>query len=581
MSEISIQEMFQQAAGLQRAGRLADAETLCRQILQRDPERAEVLHLLGILAMQSARPVEAVELIRRATFANPSAANYHCNLGVVLANLGQIDAAVAAYRKAIALQPNMAEAHNNLASALRQLEELDESIAECEAALVLRPEYLEAHNNLGNALKDMGRIDDAIAAYRRGLAIDPRDAAIHSNIIFAQLFLGHLSDSDLQREPEIWNQQHARPLGTQIHPSGNDRSPNRRLRIGYVSADFREHSCAYYLAPLLANHDHAQFEIFCYAQVPVPDALTRRFEKYADHWCNTTNLADEELAEQIRADQIDILVDLMLHTASNRLLVFARKPAPVQVSWLGYPGSSGVETIEWRISDSYMDPSSQKGVIQLPDCIWCNSPPENQPEVGELPALKNGYVTFGCQNNFCKVSDRTLELWAGAMLAVENSRLLLVAPPGAARRHVLEVLARRGVDSGRVAFFSRVSLLEYFRQYNQIDIGLDTIPYNGHATTFDALSMGVPVVTRVGATLVGRAGWSQLNNLGKTQWAARSDEEFAPIAAGLAGDLPRLGRLRRELRGQLRASPLCDGPKFARNMENGFRQMWRHWCEEK
>jgi protein O-GlcNAc transferase len=589
MSETSIQQMFHEAARLHREGRAADAERICTEILKSNPRHAESLHLLGILALQSAHSDQAVDFIRRAIAANPTAANYHCNLGVLLTNLGQIDAAVAAYRQAISLQPGMAEARNNLASALRQLEHLDESIAECRLALALKPDYLEAYNNLGNTLKDMARIGDAIDAYRRGAAVDPRDAAIHSNIIFAQLMLPDLSESDLRRETEIWDKQHAQPLRAQIRASStssergheNDRTPDRRLRIGYVSADFHEHASAFFLDPLLSNHDHDRFEIFCYAQQPVPDAHTRRFEAIADYWRNTADLSEDELAEKIRADQIDILVDLKLHTANNRLLVFARKPAPVQVSWLGYPGTSGLETIRWRLTDPYLDPAPDPNAIALPDCFWCYDPLTSEPAVEELPALKNGFVTFGCLNNFCKVSDLALELWAGAMSATPNSRLILLAPPGWPRQRVLDLLNRRGIDSNRIEFAPRTSRAQYLKLYNRIDIGLDTLPYNGHTTSLDAFWMGVPVITRVGNTPVGRGGWSQLNNLGKTEWAAHSDEEFASIAAKLAGDLLRLADIRRQLREQLRASPLCDGKRFARNMENAFRKMWRDFCEEK
>jgi predicted O-linked N-acetylglucosamine transferase (SPINDLY family) len=356
------------------------------------------------------------------------------------------------------------------------------------------------------------------------------------------------------------------------------------LRIGYVSADFREHASAFFLMPLLGNHDRREFEITCYANVPAPDATTERFVSLVDRWRNIVGVSDEQVAVDVRADQIDILVDLKLHTSDNRLLIFARKPAPIQVSWLGYPGSSGLKTIDYRLTDSYLEPAGGANLFadhpyRLPDCFWCYDPLEDRPAVNSLPAIAAGYVTFGSLNNFFKVTDATLDLWAKVLLENADSRLLLLAPAGSARERTLEKLSRRGVDSGRVEFVARQSRQEYLRTYHRIDVCLDTIPYNGHTTSLDALFMGVPVLTRVGNSPVGRGGWTQLSNLGLQELAALDDGEFVRLAAGLAGDLPRLEKLRGILRGRMEESRLMDGPRFARGVEAAYRDVWQLYCK--
>jgi predicted O-linked N-acetylglucosamine transferase (SPINDLY family) len=587
---VNLQEQFPEAwfnlaNSCRTLRRFPESIEAYRKALSQRPNWPEAHSNFGVALAAADDSHAAVEEFQTALKQNPNIPIASFNLGNTFRDLGRFEEAINAYRRAVALDPNYVDARSGLASAYSQRGDLAEAIATLRDLAALRPDYVGAWNNLGNALKDCGQYRDAVTSLERVLALDSQNSIARDNLILATQY--HTDDPERNRlYQQEWNQTFCPPLRAQIRRHDNIRAADRRLRIGYVSADFLNHASAFFLDPLLSNHDHARFEICCYAEVRVPDSVTQRLEGYADQWCNTTGLGDEELAEKIRADKIDVLVDLKLHTAGNRLLVFARQPVPVQVSWLGYPGTSGAETIAWRITDPYLDPSPEAGAmdagaIALPDCFWCYDPLGSEPVVGKLPALKNGFVTFGCLNNFCKVSDRTLELWAGAISAVPNSRLLLLAPPGWPRQRVVDLLGRRGVEAGRIEFITRASRAEYLKQYNRIDIGLDTLPYNGHTTSLDAFWMGVPVITRVGTTPVGRGGWSQLNNLDLAELAAKTDADFALIAARLAGDLPRLSRLRAELRERLRASPLCDGAKFARNMENAFRQIWQKWCAEK
>ena len=340
-------------------------------------------------------------------------------------------------------------------------------------------------------------------------------------------------------------------------------------------------SMSFFTIPLLSNHDHRQCEIFCYADVARPDAVTERLRGYADVWRSTVGLSDQQVADLVRSDQIDILVDLTMHTANNRLLVFARKPAPVQVAWLAYPGTTGLSTIDYRLTDPYLDPPGlfdafySEESIRLPDTFWCYDPLTDQPPVNALPALENGFITFGCLNNFCKVNDGCLALWAQVLQAVPQSRLLLLAPRGQAREHVLARLEQEGIAAPRVEFADRQPRLEYLKLYHRIDMALDPLPYNGHTTSLDAFWMGVPTLTLVGKTVVGRAGWSQLCNLGLQELAAETPEQYVALAARLAGDLSRLQELRGTLRQRMLRSPLMDGKRFARHVEQAYRQMWQ------
>jgi predicted O-linked N-acetylglucosamine transferase (SPINDLY family) len=358
------------------------------------------------------------------------------------------------------------------------------------------------------------------------------------------------------------------------------------LRIGYVSPDFRNHVDAYFTIPLLCNHDHEKHEIFCYANVPNPDAVTQRMRGYADVWRSTVGLSDEQVAELVRRDQIDILVDLELHAAKNRLLMFARKPAPVQVAWLGYPGSSGLSTIDYRLTDPYLDPPGlldefySEESVRLPDTFWCYDPLNEEPPVNGLPALQNGVITFGCLNNFCKINDGCLSLWAKVLQKVRQSRLLLRAPRGQVRDWVISVLQKEGIEEGRIELVESTPRPQYLKTYHRIDLGLDPVPCSGHTTSLDAFWMGVPTVTLLGQTAMGRAGFSQLCNLGLSELAAETPEQYVEVVARFASDLDGLQKLRASLRNRMRRSPLMDGRRFARHIEQAYRQMWHRWCQQ-
>lgn len=548
-----------------------------RSALACDPEMAEAYNNLGIAFNAAGQVHAAIEQYAKTLQRNPRQANVLNNLGNAFRSTGKLLEAESSYRKAIAIDPGTAAYWSNLGSVLDAQERSDEALTAFSQAVALRPDFSEAHNNIGNAKKNLGDIDGALAAYRHATEVQPDNQGAHSNRLYTMYFHPDYSADTIAAAHREWSAQHAARFAPR---SGPVRPPHSRLRIGYVAPNFRDHCQSFFTVPLFSHHDRGQFEIYAYSDVAAPDAITARLRGWTDIWRNTVGMPDESLAERIRSDEIDILVDLSLHMSDNRLLTFARKPAPLQITWLGYPGTTGLETIDYRLTDPFLDPPAVQNAAyysershRLPDTFWCYDPLTSHPAVNELPLLKNGFVTFGCLNNFCKVNLPTLDLWARVLNAVPRSKLLLLAPKPA-RQRILDALASRGVEAGQIEFAGRMNRTQYLASYHRIDIGLDTIPYNGHTTSLDAFWMGVPVITLVGDAPVGRAGWSQLSNLQLTELAGTSPNEFVGIATGVAEHAERSRDLRRSLRDRLAASPLMDGARFARNVETAYRAMW-------
>jgi predicted O-linked N-acetylglucosamine transferase (SPINDLY family) len=601
---------------LAAAERTGEAIAAYQTALRLRPDDAKTHYNLGCALAASSQIDEAISAFRHAIALRPDFAEAYSNLGNALCQNGMLEEAISACRRAIALQPDFAEAYSNLGNALAGKGEPDDAAAACRHAIALSPALAEAHCNLGNALKDAGRIGEAIAAYRQSIALEPDDSGARENLLYTLHFHPAYDARAIAEEHRLWALRHAEPLRQFIQPHFNVRDPSRRLRIGYVSGDFREHVIGRNILPIFRRHDRAQFHLTCYAQVKRPDRITAEFQQLADNWRNIAGVSDAQVAGKIRADQIDILVDLTMHMAGNRLLVFAQKPAPVQLTWAAYPASTGLSIMDYRLSDPYLDPFDgaqgdppgmdesiySEKTIRLPNSFWCYDPlEERELAVNPLPALSstlrlssslslraegrpegsepNGLVTFGCLNNLCKINEPVLALWSRVLRRVERSRLLILSPPGSHRHEMLERMSREGISPERVEFFPVQPRRAYMELYHRIDIGLDTFPYNGHTTSLDSLWMGVPVVTLVGQTAVARAGWCQLSNLGLIELAAHTPEQYVQIAVELAGDLPRLAEMRSTLRRRMEQSPLMDAPAFARDIEAAYRRMWRTWCE--
>jgi protein O-GlcNAc transferase len=572
-----------------QAGNVWQAEHIFRDILKVQPNNVSALHFIGVICFQRKEYDSAITYIKKALQFGPDYADAYNNLGSVLQETGRLDEAITCYQKALHLNPNFDRAHYNLGTAFKEKWRIDDSIAQYQTAIRLNPYFIEAYNNLGLALQDQGRVDEAEEYYRRALQLKPDFALCYSNLLLLMNYNSRHDAQTIFTEHLRFSKQVADPL----YPAGahhaNDRSPSRRLRVGYVSPDFRRHSVNYFLEPVLASHNHEHYEVFCYSDVLRPDKVTERLQGCADQWRNIAGIPDEQVAGMIRQDGIDIFVDLAGHTGYNRMLLFARKPAPVQASWLGYPNTTGLKTIDYRIVDGYTDPPGvtdpfyTEKLVRMPESFLCYLPDEDSPAPGVLPALKAGHITFGSFNYFSKVSQETVILWASIFKALPDSRLVMKARNFADKttcKYALDMFAAHGISPERIELISiKLSFTEHLEMYNRIDIALDTFPYNGTTTTCEALWMGVPVVAFAGNTHASRVGISLLSNIGLPEFVAGTPEEYVAIAANLAGDLKRLGELRGNLRNRMARSVLFDAKKFTLDLERCYREIWERWCE--
>jgi protein O-GlcNAc transferase len=609
-------ELLERATAHHRAGRPKEAEAFYRKVLARKPQHDGALFMLSGLLFEGGRFEEASLVLERLVAIAPHPA-YLTNLGEAYRRQGELEAAEAACRRALEADPDLPEAHHNLGLTLMNADALEEARPHLERALALRPDSPQfhvslawmllgvhrvaestehcrraielapnlaaAHHHLGNALTEEGDRSGAIASYRRAVELDPTNHDAHSNLILVALTDPGYDAARLGAAARAWAKLHAEPLRAHQRPHSNDSAPDRRLRVGYVSPDFRgHHPSRHFLMPLLRNHDRSLFDIFLYASVARPDAVTEEYRAWAgDNFRDIRRLDDVTAAELVRRDGIDILVDLALHGAGHRLRLFACKPAPIQMTWLGYSGTTGLDSIDYRLTDPFLDPpGTDLGVytessLHLPESFWCYDALETDLPVGPLPALAAGFITFGCLGSPRKVHPGVVSLWARVLGAVPGSRLLLVAEEHAGAS-IHRAFASAGIEADRVELTGRVRRRDYLEHYNRIDIALDTFPFAGGTTSLDGIWMGVPVVTLNGGTALHRAGVSIAMNLGLPELVAGSPDEYVSAATKLAGDLERLSLLRAQLRSRLEASPLGDAPRFARHLEATYRTVWAH-----
>ena len=559
-------------------GRVAEALEDFRQARQLDPALAEAHHQEGNTLKQLHRFAEAIAALRQTVQLAPTLAPAWLNLGVACLENHERSEAIRAFRQAITLEPTRPEAHNILGVALLASGQVSPARAAFTEALRLNPNFAPAHDNLGRLNKSEGLLDDAIRHFRAALAAKP-DPGTHSNLLLALNYIPGLAHAEIFAEHRHWHQ---------LYAAANDKATTaplsgHRLRIGYVSPDFCHHAVAYFIAPVLAAHDRTQFEIFCYANVATPDQVTQRLSGLAEHWRDIARMDDSAAAAQIRADGIDLLIDLAGHTAGHRLLLFARRPAPVQATWIGYPNTTGLDAINYRITDAICDPLGESDsyysekLVRLPANFSCYEPDPTAPEINAPPAKESGAVTFGCFNNFAKVTPDVIALWARLLRGLPKARLLLKSrglgdPAVASRLHA--TFAAAGVASERVTLNGEeLSVAQHLGLYHGVDIALDPFPYNGTTTTCEALWMGVPVITLAGHCHAARVGTSLLTHTGLKDWIASSPEDYLALAISAAKNLSRLEKLRQELREQVRHSPLCDAANFTRTLEAAFAKM--------
>jgi protein O-GlcNAc transferase len=605
-------------------GNYEPATSYLKRTLQLSPANAEAYLALGIISRQKGMTDEATGYFQKSISLNPDNAVAYSNLGSVLQERGLGDEAINAYRKAVEIAPDSGEAHTNLGTALQLKGQNDEAIACFYKAVERDPDYIRAYHGLaaalvakwglgeaidvcnkalkrnendatsyyimGNILMTQGRLDEAEIYFKRSIQVRPDEPKPYQAFLMLISYHPGYDARSILSEHKRFAAQFEGPLHPGLSVHSNDRTVNRRLKIGYVSPDFKMHPVAYFIEPVLASHNIDHFEIFCYSDVSVSDEVTNRIKGYELKWRNIAGMSDEKVAELIRGERIDILIDLAGHTGGiNRILLFARKPAPVQVSWIGYPSTTGLSTMDYKIVDDYTDPPGMteqfytERLLRLPETFLCYLPDKNSPDPGPLPALSSGHITFGSFNNYVKVTSQVIRLWSKILKEVKGSRLLMKSMSffdRTTRTYAKNLFEDEGIRAERIELLQPVpSVREHLGLYRRIDIGLDTFPYNGTTTTCEAMWMGVPVITLEGNVHSSRVGVSLLSNVGLEGLIAKTYDQYVDIARQLSADIKELSSLRAGLRDTMAQSPLTDAKRFTMNIENCYRSIWADWSE--
>lgn len=548
----AIDDLYRTAIRLHQQGQAAEAAPLYDSVLAAQPGHYGALHLKGVLALQAGEYETAIELIEASLSIEAKQALALSNLGVALRSLGRFDAAVVALRKALVLEPS--------------------------SALALA--------NLGQALSRSGAIAESVGYSRRALELQPNQLGLQSSLLFAENYLAETDPIELAERARFVGEliAKANPART---THGNDPSPDRKVRVGFISGDMRSHPIGRFMLGGLRNIDPAQLELFAYANGKDEDAVTAALKGVFPRWLNVTGLNDAQLDAQIVADEIDVLFDMSGHTVGNRMTVFARKPAPIAVSWIGYFATTGLAAIDYVLANRWVVPETEERqwtekIWRLPDTYLCFTEPADAPPPTPLPALVNGHITFGCFNNFNKLNDQTLTSWGRLLARLPGARLVLRSSGDSPEGMVANLekrLIAAGIDLARVRIDPKISgYAAHLASYAEIDIALDPFPYNGGTTTVEALYMGVPVLVRAGDRYVAHMGESILHNAGLSEWIAPDEAAYPQLGARLASDLPALATLRAGLRNRMLASPLFDAQRFARHFEQAVRGMWQIWC---
>ncbi|MBF0611259.1 MAG: tetratricopeptide repeat protein [Magnetococcales bacterium] len=552
------------------------------------PNSAEAANMLGVALQERGEIIQAVEWYHKAVTINPRLAEAHANLGDAFLQLSQPEQAEKACRNALALKPDSAQAFNNLGNVLHDRGRMMEAIAAFRQALQLDNTFANAWNNLGNVLLYCAQPQEALHHFRQAIQIKQDFAIAHSTLLLAWHYHPEYEPRQVFADHVQWAERHERPLMTERQGFAHwDRNPERPLKVGFISPDLHRHPVGYFLEGVLANHDPRQTVIHCYSTHHQPDDFSRRMQATVEVWRDVHGKSDGEVAQIIRQDQVDILIELAGHTGKNSLLVMARKPAPIQMSWMGYVNTTGLSAMDYLITDRWETPTPSpyplvEKPLFMPNGYVCYRPPDFAPEVAPLPALQNGYLTFGCANNWAKINQKVLALWAKLLHRVPTSRLSLKTKSladGDLRQRALAFFRQQGIGEERIDLQGSSPAAELLAWYNTIDLALDPFPYSGGLTTLESLWMGVPVITLPGISFASRHSLSHLNAVGLPQFVADAPEGYLAIGEYWQEHIPRLAHLRQSLRGQMAQSPACDAPRFTRDWEQRLRQCWLHWLQ--
>ncbi|MBL8826472.1 MAG: tetratricopeptide repeat protein [Planctomycetaceae bacterium] len=613
-----VQAAIQAALDLHRSGQPAAAEQILRQVVAQFPDHAVAWNLLGAMLHEQGQTLAAAECLARAVALRPDVPSFHGNLAEVLRVARRLDEALVHARQAWQMVPDHAEYHHKLGLVLADLHHGDEAIACYQKTVQLNPQHADAYlnwgcelvrqqraaeavplflesirlnedsplvyNNLGAALSLIERPTEAIHHFRVALQQQPDFSAAYTNLLFASNYDAAITPDELFAWHVDFGRRIAPPPDVTL-PWPHDRSPMRRLRIAYITSDTRRHPVAFFLLPLLRAHDRMQVEVMVYSDSAVADDVSDLLVAASDRWVSTLGVSDAAFVERLRADRIDVAIDLAGHTTGNRLLALARRVAPVQVSYLGYVNTTGLKQIDCRLTDAICDPPDEPSryteqLFRLPRHFSAYAPYPDAPAVTPLPALARGHVTFGSLHSLAKLGPATIALWSSVLQAVPGSRLVIVRKtltPELQQRLML-AFAEHGIVPERLDFVGDWMGPNHLGCYADIDITLDVVPWSGHTTACEAIWMGVPIITLYGNRTAGRMVSSVLTALGMPECIARSPTEFVAIARRLSSNLAELAALREQLRGRLQRSPLGDGASLARAVEDAYRSMWQRWC---
>jgi predicted O-linked N-acetylglucosamine transferase (SPINDLY family) len=592
-----------------------------RRAVELDPRHADAQCNLGNALYGMGLPNDALACYRRVLEVRPDSAEAHCNVGVALRSIGRFDDAEASLRRALDIDTGIADIHFNLGNVLQDVGKLHDAARAFRRTIEINPRHADAHCNLGNALYGIGMLNDALACYRRALELDPNHVLTLSNMGCALSALGYGDDAvarfreALRLDPDFGNArsnllfnlnygpgqggvtmlEEARRYGDLVarkaHPFTDWRNvpdSSRRLRVGFVSGDLRNHAVGNFVKgalAALASRAGDQLEIIGYPTHFLSDAVTEGIRASCSGWHSAVRLSDQDFAQRIRDDRIDVLIDLSGHTEHNRLPMFAWKPAPVQATWLGYLATTGVAAIDYVIADSWTLPESEAAnftekIWRLPKSYLCFTPPDDRSPIAPLPALTHRRITFGSFNNLAKMNDDVVALWARVLRALPESQLFLKAKQFADARvqqTVRDRFGAHGIEPARLVLAQQVPLAEYLAPYSKVDISLDPFPYQGITTSVESLWMGVPVLTLAGKSFLSRQGVGLLMNAGLPDWIASDEEDYVARAIAHASDLPRLASVRDGLRERMRSSPIFDTAQFADHFATAMHGMWQQW----
>lgn len=581
----NFEELYKKATLLHQSGKLAEAEILYRQILSGDSKNAECLHALGLLFASKGNITEGAEFIKKAINSNQNSFVYYLSLGFVLCHKPDFAGAEEAYKKAISLNSSHAESYMQLGLVQRDMGKITEAINNFRTSLAIMPNNVSALLNIGNAIFDSGEVSEAIKYYKKAAEMLPENPDILANLIMAMHYDEVASRDEIFALSKKWAEKFAPKNLIKTHHQ-NSKDLNRKIRIGYVSADFKAHPIGFYTEGVFLNHDKNKFEIYCYANQNYKDRITQNISSKADKYISIKDWPDEKVIREIEEDKIDILIDLSGYSSGNRLGVFARKPAPIQMSWIGYFDTTGMEAIDYIISDKFLIPEGDKKYyiekpLRLPVSYVAMQPPEANIVVAELPAKKNGYITFASFNNSRKLNKNLIKIWAEILDKVPNSKLYLKSKAFIDKKvqeKFLTDFAKNNIAKERIIFSGHTVLEDMFSEYNKVDIALDTFPFNGNTTTSHALWMGVPVVTLSGTNYVSKMSESILNAIGLPEFITKTKEEYINKAVSLAENIEKLQEIRLNLRNKFENSNLSGVKKFTGELEELYKKAWQGWC---